>query len=114
MGAYDAPPPHTYRQPHPIDMTPARPTAEPAVDPNNLTVQLANVLRDTFGLEPKGRARAYQKPYPDHFDHVQYPRGFRVNEFGKFSGEDNRTTLEHVWQFLSQCGEASYNNPLKL
>ena len=53
-------------------------------------------------------------PYPDHFDHVQYPRGFRVPEFVKFSGEDNRTTLEHVGQFLLQCGEASYSDPLKL
>jgi len=35
-------------------------------------------------------------------------------EFVKFSGDDNRTTLEHVEQFLLQCGEASYSDALKL
>jgi hypothetical protein len=31
-----------------------------------------------------------------------------------FSGEDGKTTLEHVRQFISQCCEASANNTLKL
>lgn len=38
--------------------------------------QIANMLRE-FGLEPRGRARAYQKPYPDHFDITPYPRGLK-------------------------------------
>ena len=95
-------------------MTPARPMIKEMADPNHITAQVTTVLRETFGLEPKGSARAYQKPYPDYFDQVQYPRGFRVPNFVKFSGEDNRTTLEHVGQFLLQCGEASHSDPLKL
>jgi hypothetical protein len=35
-------------------------------------------------------------------------------EFSKFSGEDGKTTLEHVDQFILQCGEASANDALKL
>jgi hypothetical protein len=31
-----------------------------------------------------------------------------------FSGEDDKTTLEHISQFILQCGEASANNTLKL
>jgi hypothetical protein len=31
-----------------------------------------------------------------------------------FSGEDGKTTLEHIDQFILQCGEASANNALKL
>jgi hypothetical protein len=31
-----------------------------------------------------------------------------------FSGEDGKTILEHVGQFILQCGEASANNALKL
>jgi hypothetical protein len=61
----------------------------------NLREQLARTLRE-FGLEPKGRARTYQKPYPVFFDTVPYPRGFRVPEFGKFTGEDFKTTYEHI------------------
>jgi hypothetical protein len=32
----------------------------------------------------------------------------------KFSGEDGKTTLEHVGQFILQCGDASANYALKL
>jgi hypothetical protein len=38
----------------------------------------------------------------------------RVPEFAKLSGEDGKTTLEHVCQFILQCGEASANDVLKL
>jgi hypothetical protein len=34
--------------------------------------QIAMTLRE-FGFTPKGRARAYQKPYPDYFDTLPYP-----------------------------------------
>lgn len=64
----------------------------------NVREQVVNVLREQFGVEPKGRAHAYQKPYPDFYDNVQYPRGFRVPEFIKFTRDDGRTTLEHVGQ----------------
>jgi hypothetical protein len=37
-----------------------------------------------------------------------------VPEFSQFSGVDDKTTLEHVGQFILQCGEASANNVLKL
>jgi hypothetical protein len=39
--------------------------------------QIARTLCE-FGFTPKGRARASQKPYPDYFDTIHYPRGFRV------------------------------------
>jgi hypothetical protein len=84
------------------------------VDPNNLTNQLAIILRESFSIEPKGRGRVYQKLYPDYYDQLPYPRGYGVPEFTKFSGEDNKTTLEHVGQFILQCGEASANDVIKL
>jgi hypothetical protein len=37
-----------------------------------------------------------------------------VAEFSKFTGEDGKTTLKHVDQFILQCGEASANDALKL
>jgi hypothetical protein len=40
--------------------------------------------------------------------------GYRVPDFSKFSGDDGKTTLEHVGQFILQCGEASANDALKL
>jgi hypothetical protein len=64
---YETPPQFPFR-PQLIDMTPARATTEPGADPNKLTNQLATILSESFGIEPKGRGRAYQKPYPDYYD----------------------------------------------
>jgi hypothetical protein len=95
-------------------MMPPRATVEPGADPNNLTSQLATILHESFSIEPKGRGRVYQKPYPNYNNELTYPRGYRVPEFSMFSGEDGKTTLEHVGHFLEQCDEASANDTLKL
>jgi hypothetical protein len=63
--------------------------------------QVARTLRE-FGLEPTGRAKTYQKPYPEFFDTVPYPRVFRIPDFFKFTEEDSKTTYEHIGQFLAQ------------
>jgi hypothetical protein len=57
--------------------------------------QIARTLRK-FGFTPKGRARAYQKPYPKYYDTIPYPRGFRVPDVTKFNEDDNKTTYEHI------------------
>jgi hypothetical protein len=101
-------------KPQPVDMTPPQATAKPGVDRNNLTNQLATILRESFGIEPKGRGRVYQKSYLNYYDQLHYPRGYRIPEFSMFSGDDCKTTLEHVGQFILQCGEASSNDSLKL
>jgi hypothetical protein len=49
----------------------------------------------------------YQKPYPNYYDQLPYPTGYRVPKFSKFSGEDGKTTLENVDQFILQCGKPS-------
>lgn len=57
---------------------------------------MRNIIREAFGIVPMNSARVYQKSYPDYFDDIPYPCGFRVPEFTKFNGEDSRTTWEHV------------------
>jgi hypothetical protein len=110
---YETPPQFSFR-PRPVSMTPARTTVEPGADPKNITNQLATILHESFGIEPKGRRRVYQKPYPDYYNQLPYPRGYRAPEFSKFSGDDGKTTLEHVGQFILQCGEVSANDTLKI
>jgi hypothetical protein len=95
-------------------MMPPRATIELGADPNNLTNQLTIILRESFGIESKGRRRVYQKSCPNYYDQLPYPRGYRVPEFSKFSGEDDKTTLEHVGQFILQYGEGNANDALKL
>jgi hypothetical protein len=95
-------------------MMSGRATVESNVDPNNLTNQLTTILRESFDIEPNGRGHVYQKLYPDYYDQLPYPRGYRVPEFSKFSGDDGKIILEHVDQFILQCGEASATDALKL
>jgi hypothetical protein len=79
----------------------------------NLREQVATMLRE-FGLEPKGRARTYQKSYPEFFDTVPYPRGFRVLDFIKFTCEVSKRTYEHVGPFLAQVIDFGINDMHKI
>ena len=81
--------------------------------PQNFKDQIANVLRE-LGLEPKGKARAYQKPYLEYIDSTPYPRGFKIPDFVKFTGEDGRSTFEHIGQFLAQISEVGTSDVYKL
>ena len=69
--------------------------------------EVIKIFRQTFGIDLKGRCRSYKRPYPDEYEHVAYPQGFKIPEFLKFTGDDSRTMLEHIGQFIIQCGEAS-------
>ena len=71
-------------------------------------------FRETIGIDLQSRAKIYQKPYPAYFDSVGYPTGWRLPEFMKFNGDDNRTTWEHISQYLAQLGEAGSVDALKV
>ena len=49
----------------------------------------------------------YTRPYPSYLDYMKAPNGWKVPNFYKFSGEDNKNTNEHIIIFLAQVGEAS-------
>jgi len=63
------------------------------------------IFRQIFGIEPKVKCRSYRRPYPENYNYVVYPQGFKIPEFVQFTGDDSRTTLEHVGQFIIQYGE---------
>jgi hypothetical protein len=69
---------------------------------------------ETFRVELSNKSHVYQKRHPSHFDLVPYPVGWRTPNFVKFSVEDNRTTREHVSQYLAQLGEVRSINALKV
>ncbi|XP_052147012.1 uncharacterized protein LOC127766044 [Oryza glaberrima] len=73
-----------------------------------------NVLRDSSEIESKIVMHTYQRLYPEHVDSVPYPQGFEEPNFTKFTGEDARTTMEHIGQFIDQCGKAGNDDLLKL
>jgi hypothetical protein len=75
--------------------------------------QISRTLME-FGFTPKGRARSYQKPYPEYFDTISYPWGFRVPDLAKFIGDDAKTTYEHIRHFLAQVNNVGITNVHKI
>jgi hypothetical protein len=81
--------------------TPAYITPNPRVDGEmneGVRDQIARTFKE-FGFTPKGQPRSYQKPYSEYFDTIPYPRGFRVPDLAKFTGDDAKTTYQHIGQF---------------
>ena len=72
---------------------------------------LAKMFKCKFGLD-MGRPRLYRRSYSDSFDLVPYPACWCVPDFVKFSGDDNRSTWEHISQYVAQLGEAGSSNSL--
>jgi hypothetical protein len=75
--------------------------------------QIARTLRK-FGCIPKGQARSYKKTYPEYFDTIPYPWGFRVPDLAKFTGDDAKTTYEHIGQFLAQVNDMGITDVHKI
>ena len=65
------------------------------------------MMKNQFGLKPKGLAFSYKRPYPEWYDLVALPTNYRLPEFVKFTGQDSTSTIEHISQYLTQLGEAS-------
>ena len=75
---------------------------------------MAKLIKENLVVDVRGTTSTYQKPYSSSIDSVQYPTGFRLPEFVKFSGEDSQSTFEHISQYLAQLGEAGSINELKM
>jgi hypothetical protein len=67
--------------------------------------KIAGAFRDKLGVSMVPAGQSYRKPYDNRFDHHPYPQGTRISEFAKFSGDQGKSTREHIGQFLTQLGE---------
>ena len=65
------------------------------------------MMKNQFGLKPKGQTFSYKRPYPQRYDFVALPTNYRLLKFAKFTGQDSISTIESVSQYLTQLGEAS-------
>ena len=65
------------------------------------------MMKNQFGLKPKGQTFSYKRLYPEWYDLVALLTNYRLPEFAKFTGQDNTSMIEHVSKYLTQLGEAS-------
>jgi hypothetical protein len=96
--------------PMPLQQVSSSPTDDALA---NFRDEMAKMLRGNCGVELP-RNRIYQKMYPEYFDPIQCPPGYKIPDFVKFNGEGTKTTWEHVSQYLAQLGEAGSLNELKV
>jgi hypothetical protein len=80
---------------------------------NKFKEDLANVVKTKLGVDI-GNTNFYQKPYDPEFDRFPLPRGWSMPDLIKFSGDDDRTTWEHISQYTTQLGEVGVYNALKV
>jgi hypothetical protein len=81
------------------------------VEFNRFKEDLANVVK--LGVDI-GNTNLYQKPYDPEFDRFPLPHGWHMPDLIKFSGDDDRTTWEHISQYIAQLGEVGVYNALKV
>ena len=74
---------------------------------DELLLRVTEMMKNQFGLKPKGLTFSYKCPYPEWYDLVALPTNCRLLEFAKFTSQDSISTIEHVSRFLTQLGEAS-------
>lgn len=57
----------------------------------------------------------HRKLYPEWVDKMMpLPRGFKTRDVTTFSGEDSKSTMEHICRFTARYGEANQNEYYKL
>ena len=74
---------------------------------NRFRDELSKSIESSLGVQIKPSRTTYHKSYPSHFVFLKSPDDWRVPYFYKFSGEDNKSTMEHSSLFLAQLGETS-------
>jgi hypothetical protein len=92
---------------------PSQPNYPNWVEFNRFKEDLANVVKTKLGVDI-GNTKLYQKPYDPEFDRVPLLCGWRMPDLIKFSGDDDRTTWEHISQYTAQLGKAGVFNALKV
>ena len=74
---------------------------------DELLLRVTKIVKNQFGLKPKGQTFLYKPPYPEWYDLVALPMNSRLLEFAKFTGQDSISIIEHVSWYLTHLGEAS-------
>ena len=68
---------------------------------DELLLKVTEMMKNQFGLKPKGLTFSYKCPYSELYDLVALPANYRLLEFAKFIGQDSISTIEHVSQYLT-------------
>ena len=74
----------------------------PNSNADELLLRVTKMMKNQFGLKPKGQTFLYKRPYLEWYDLVALPTNYRLLKFAKFTGQDSTSTIEHVSRYLTQ------------
>jgi hypothetical protein len=63
-----------------------QPQRIPNAGANELLLRVTKMMKNQFGLKPKGQTFSYKRPYLEWNDLVVLPMNYRLLEFTKFIG----------------------------
>ena len=58
----------------------------PNSNANELLLRVTEMMKNQFGLKPKGQTFWYKRPYLEWYDLVALLTNYKLLEFGKFTG----------------------------
>ena len=61
----------------------------PNTNANELLLGVTKMMKNQFGLKPKGQTFLYKHPYLEWYDFFALPINYRLPEFAKFTGQDS-------------------------
>ena len=96
-----------------VNSAPQQPNNPNWAEFNKFKEDLASVVKFKLGVDI-GNTNLYQKLYDPEFDNFPLPRGCRMPDLIKFSGDADHTTWEHISQYTAQLGEAGAYNARKV
>jgi len=73
----------------------------PNSNADELLLKVTDMMKNQFGLKPKGLTFLYKHPYPEWYDLVALPANYGLLKFAKFIGQDSTSTIEHVSLYLT-------------
>ena len=74
---------------------------------DELLLRVTEMMKNQFGLKPKGHTFSYKHSYPEWYDLVALLINYRLPKFAKFIGQDSTSAIKYVSRYLTQLGEAS-------
>jgi hypothetical protein len=74
----------------------------------------SEMLQKQYGIKPKQQSCMYRTLYPSSYDQIPFPPRIKVPDFTKFSRQDEISTMEHITQFIIQCGEVGNVDALRI
>ena len=63
----------------------------PNSNADKLLLRVTEIMKNQFGLKPKGLTFSYKRSYTEWYDLVTLPTNYRLPEFAKFTGQDSTT-----------------------